>query len=94
MLLKNCIVLVDEIDKRFAEQEVTLAVMLQASVSRLRPVMLAAGTTIAGMAPLLGDAFFLEMAVCIMCGLAFATLITLLAVPVFYRIALGRQVLG
>jgi len=92
MLIKNCIVLVDEIDKRFDEQGFTLETLVEASVSRLRPVMLAAGTTIAGMAPLLGDAFFLEMAVCIMSGLAFATLITLLAVPVFYRVALGRRV--
>ena len=94
MLLKNCIVLVDEIDKRFDEDGMTLQVMLQASVSRLRPVLLAAGTTIAGMAPLLGDAFFLEMAVCIMSGLAFATLITLLAIPVFYRVALGKRVVS
>ncbi|MBV1876621.1 MAG: efflux RND transporter permease subunit [Pseudomonadales bacterium] len=92
MLIKNCIVLVDEIDKRFDEQGYTLQVMLEASISRMRPVLLAAGTTIAGMSPLLGDAFFLEMAVSIMGGLAFATLITLLAVPVFYRVALGKQI--
>lgn len=91
MLIKNCIVLVDEIDKRFAEDQPSLHNIVLASVSRMRPVMLAAGTTIAGMAPLLGDVFFMEMAVCIMSGLAFATLITLLAVPVFYRIALGRK---
>jgi multidrug efflux pump subunit AcrB len=92
MLIKNCIVLVDEIDKRFAETGYTIKTMVQASVSRLRPVLLASGTTIAGMSPLLGDAFFMEMAVCIMSGLAFATLLTLLAVPVFYRIALGKRV--
>lgn len=92
MLLKNCIVLMDEIDKRFAEHGMTRQIMLQASVSRLRPVMLAAGTTIAGMSPLLGDAFFKEMAVSIMSGLAFATLLTLIAVPVFYRVALGKRV--
>ena len=46
----------------------------------------------AGMSPLLGDAFFMEMAVCIMTGLAFATLLTLIAVPVFYRVALGNRV--
>ncbi|MCY3794057.1 MAG: efflux RND transporter permease subunit, partial [Gammaproteobacteria bacterium] len=65
---------------------------VQGAVSRLRPVMLAAGTTIAGMSPLLADPFFREMAVCIMSGLAFATLLTLVAVPVFYRIALGKRV--
>ncbi|MDA1075520.1 MAG: efflux RND transporter permease subunit [Proteobacteria bacterium] len=91
MLIKNCIVLVDEIDKRLAEGEWTLKTVADASVSRLRPVMLAAGTTIAGMSPLLRDAFFREMAVSIMGGLAFATLLTLVAVPVFYRIAMGRK---
>lgn len=91
MLIKNCIVLVDEIDKRLAEGAWTLATVVEASVSRLRPVMLAAGTTIAGMSPLLRDAFFREMAVSIMGGLAFATLLTLVAVPVFYRIAMGRR---
>ena len=91
MLIKNCIVLVDEIDKRLDEGEWTLHTVVDASVSRLRPVMLAAGTTIAGMSPLLRDAFFREMAVCIMGGLAFATLLTLVAVPVFYRIAMGRK---
>lgn len=91
MLIKNCVVLMDEIDKRMAEEGASLAVIREASVSRLRPVMLAAGTTIAGMSPLLADPFFMEMAVCIMGGLAFATLLTLIAVPVFYRIALGRR---
>lgn len=92
MLIKNCIVLVDEIDKRLAEGEQTIDTMMAASISRLRPVMLAALTTIFGMSPLLTDAFFREMAVCIMGGLMFATLLTLVAVPVFYRIALGRNV--
>ncbi len=92
MLIKNCIVLVDEIDKRLVEEGHTLSTMVRASVSRLRPVFLATGTTIAGMSPLLADAFFKEMAVCIMSGLAFATLLTLVAVPVFYRIALGKEV--
>lgn len=92
MLLKNCIVLVDEMDKRSSDRGLTLHTLNLACVSRLRPVLLAAGTTVFGMAPLLTDAFFREMAVTIMGGLTFATLITLIAVPVFYRIALGRRV--
>lgn len=92
MLIKNCIVLVDEIDKRLDEGEATTYTMMMASISRLRPVMLAALTTIVGMSPLLTDAFFREMAVCIMSGLMFATLLTLVAVPVFYRIALTSRV--
>ena len=91
MLIKNCIVLVDEIDKRLLEEDWTLDTVTAAAVSRLRPVLLATGTTIAGMSPLLRDAFFLEMAVCIMGGLAFATLLTLIAAPVFYRIAMGKK---
>jgi multidrug efflux pump subunit AcrB len=92
MLIKNCIVLVDEIDKRLEEDAPTLETMVLASLSRLRPVMLAALTTIFGMSPLLTDAFFREMAVCVMSGLMFATLLTLIAVPVFYRIALGSRI--
>ncbi|HIL96356.1 MAG TPA: efflux RND transporter permease subunit [Pseudomonadales bacterium] len=92
MLIKNCVVLVDEIDKQVEERGMTIESIVSASVSRLRPVMLAAGTTIAGMSPLLSDAFFREMAVCIMGGLAFATLLTLIALPVFYRIAFSGQI--
>ena len=75
-----------------AEGNHDISTMQIASISRLRPVMLAAVTTIFGMSPLLTDDFFREMAVCIMGGLSFATLITLVAVPVFYRIALGRRI--
>ena len=92
MLVKNAIVLIAEIDKRLTEGELSIHTLVQGSVSRMRPVLLASGTTIAGMSPLLADPFFLEMAVCIMSGLAFATLLTLVAVPVFYRIALGKRI--
>ncbi|RLA18305.1 MAG: AcrB/AcrD/AcrF family protein, partial [Gammaproteobacteria bacterium] len=86
MLMKNAIVLVDEIDTQIAEDKDHYEAILHASVSRIRPVFLAAGTTILGMLPLLNDAFFASMAVTIMGGLAFATLLTLIAVPVFYSL--------
>jgi len=63
--------------------------IVEASLSRLRPVSLAAITTILGMAPLLTDAFFADMAVTIMGGLAFATVLTLIAVPVLYSLFYG-----
>jgi len=91
MLIKNGVVLVDEIDKRCNEHGTTLESLATACISRLRPVILASGTTIAGMSPLLNDPFFKEMAVCIMGGLAFSTLLTMLAVPVFYRILIGPK---
>ena len=47
---------------------------------------LAAATTILGMSPLLTDAFFVSMAVTIMSGLAFASILTLVAAPVLYHV--------
>ncbi len=86
MLMKNAIVLVDEIDAQIATGQERFSALVDASVSRLRPVTLAAGTTILGMAPLLWDAFFANMAVTIMGGLAFASVLTLVAVPVLYAL--------
>ena len=86
MLIKNAIVLIEEIDLQIAEGSPPNMAIVEASVSRLRPVSLAAITTILGMAPLLFDAFFADMAVTIMGGLTFATLLTLIAVPVLYSL--------
>ncbi len=86
MLIKNGIVLVEEIDFVRRDGKPLEEAIVLASTSRLRPVMLAAATTILGMLPLLGDAFFVSMAVTIMAGLAFATILTLIAAPVFYRL--------
>ncbi|QOL25318.1 efflux RND transporter permease subunit [Thalassotalea sp. LPB0316] len=86
MLIKNAIVLIEEIDLQIAEGSPPNMAVVEASVSRLRPVSLAAITTILGMAPLLFDAFFADMAVTIMGGLTFATLLTLVAVPVLYSL--------
>ncbi len=86
MLIKNGIVLVEEIDLVRKEGLELNDAIVKACVSRLRPVVLAAGTTILGMAPLLSDAFFVSMAVTIMGGLAFASILTLIAAPVLYRL--------
>lgn len=89
MLMKNAIVLVEEIDARRAAGTDGLQALVDGSISRLRPVMLAAVTTIFGMLPLLSDAFFASMAVTIMGGLAFATLLTMIVVPVLYALMFG-----
>ncbi|MBQ2259754.1 MAG: efflux RND transporter permease subunit [Loktanella sp.] len=92
MLIKNAIVLVEEIDVQ--KEEVGLPqsqAIIIASVSRLRPVVLAAGTTILGMAPLLFDPFFAAMAVTIMAGLGFASVLTLVGVPVLYHTYLRTE---
>ena len=86
MLIKNAVVLIDEIDAQLAGGKPGFEGILDAGVSRLIPVSMAAGTTILGMLPLLQDAFFIGMAVTIMFGLGFATLLTLIVVPVLYAI--------
>lgn len=86
MLIKNAIVLLDEIDLEVSLGKPTRDAIVQASVSRLRPVMMAAITTVLGMIPLLTDVFFKGMAVTIMAGLVFATVLTLVIVPVFYQL--------
>ena len=92
MLIKNAIVLVEEIDAKKAEQGLAQDdAIVAASISRLRPVVLAAVTTILGMAPLLTDIFFASMAVTIMAGLGFASLLTLVGIPVFYHTYVPRR---
>ncbi|SIO31803.1 efflux RND transporter permease subunit [Halodesulfovibrio marinisediminis] len=86
MLIKNAIVLLDEINLQIREGKEPFTAVLDASVSRVRPVMMAASTTVLGMLPLLGDAFFVSMAVTIMAGLTFATVLTLIVVPTLYVI--------
>ncbi len=88
MLVKNGIVLVEQIKLEMAERE-PLDAVVHASVSRVRPVCMAAITTVLGMVPLLFDAFFESMAVVIMFGLGFATILTLVVVPVLYTLAYG-----
>ncbi|NQY59361.1 efflux RND transporter permease subunit [Cognatishimia sp.] len=93
MLIKNGIVLVEEIDitRRAMPDQSLMDSIVSASTSRLRPVILAAATTILGMTPLIWDAFFQSMAVTIMGGLAFASILTLIAAPVFYWTFFGRD---
>jgi multidrug efflux pump subunit AcrB len=86
MLIKNAIVLIDQIDTELAGGKEPFQAIVDSGVSRLIPVMMAAGTTILGMLPLLRDAFFVSMAVTIMFGLGFATVLTLIVVPVLYAI--------
>ncbi len=86
MLIKNAVVLIDEIDAGIAGGAAPWTAVLDASVSRLRPVMMASMTTVLGMFPLLWDPLFQGLAVTIMFGLTFATVLTLLVVPVLYTL--------
>jgi len=86
LLIKNAIVLIDEIDQQIEAGIESFKAILDSAVSRMRPVMMAAATTILGMIPLLSDVFFVNMSIIIMAGLAFATVLTLIFVPVLYAI--------
>ncbi len=87
MMVKNAIVLVDEIARLQSEEHFApYDAVVEATVSRVRPVFMASLTTIVGMVPLLGDPMYGSMAICIMAGLAVGTMITLLLLPVLYSV--------
>jgi multidrug efflux pump subunit AcrB len=91
MLIKNAVVLIDQINMELAEGKQLYPAILDSGVSRLRPVAMAASTTALGMIPLLLDAFFISMAVTIIAGLLFATVLTMVVVPVLYAIFYGAS---
>ena len=86
MQVKNAIVLMDEIAANLRRGLKPYAAVIDAGVSRLRPVANASLTTVLGMIPLLTDAFYCAMAVTIMAGLAFATVLTMIVIPVNYAL--------
>ena len=86
MMIKNCIVLMDEINLQIESGKDPAEALISSSESRLRAVMMASLTTILGMIPLLSDAMFGSMAATIMGGLLFSTFATLLFVPILYAI--------
>ena len=89
LLIKNAIVLVDQIDFEIKQGGARLDAIVDAAASRMRPVMLGTLTTILGVLPLFLDAFFKSMAVVIVFGLTFATLLTLIIIPVLYALFFG-----
>ncbi len=86
MLIKNAVVLIDQIDLEIREGKPPFAAIVDSGASRLKPVAMAALTTMMGMIPLFSDAFFVAMAVTIVFGLGFATLLTLIFVPTLYAV--------
>lgn len=86
MIIKNVIVLIDEINVQYRSGISLYNSIVEATVSRTRPVLMAATTTIFGMVPLLFDVAFGGMAATIIFGLTFATLLTLFITPALYAI--------
>jgi len=86
MMIKNAIVLLDEVDIELADGRPRYEALMRAAQSRLRPVMMAAATTVFGVVPLLPDVFWEGMAVTIMGGLTVGSFLTMILLPVFYAI--------
>ncbi|NGX42864.1 MAG: Multidrug export protein AcrF [Chlamydiae bacterium] len=86
MMNKNIVLLLDACSENVASGMDRYNAIISASVTRVRPVLLAAGTTVLGVIPLVTDVFWTAMAVTIMAGLAFGSLLTLVVVPVLYSI--------
>ena len=86
MMIKNAIVLLDQIKIDLKCDKTPLEAVVDASVSRLRPVTMASGTTILGVIPLLWSTFFASMAATIIGGLIASILLTLLVIPVLYSL--------
>lgn len=86
MMVKNAIVLLDQAVIEFESGKDRYTAIVDAALSRLRPVVLAAATTVLGVIPLLSDVFWVGLAVTVMAGLTFGTFLTMILVPVFYSI--------
>lgn len=85
MMVKNAIVLVDEINRlQTEEKKHPYTAVIEATVFRVRPVLMASLTTIVGMLPLVTDPMYSSMAITIMGGLTVGTIITLILLPLFY----------
>ncbi len=86
MILKNGIVLIDQVAVEQENGSDTFNAVRDAAISRLRPVGMAAATTVLGMLPLMLDPFFASQATTFIFGLSFATVLTLVVLPVLYLI--------
>lgn len=89
LLIKNAIVIVDQINLEIRSGKPRLDAILDASFNRARPVILGSLTTVLGVVPLFFDAFFKSMSVVLVFGLSFGTLLTLVVLPVFYAASFG-----
>ena len=87
IVINNAIVLIDRIRIEIDDNGLAPgAAVVEAAQRRLRPILLTTGTTAGGLLPLWfgGDPLFVSMAVAILFGLVFATLLTLVFVPALY----------
>jgi multidrug efflux pump subunit AcrB len=86
MMIKNSIVLVDEITRLTKEGMPPYDAIINSTVNRTRPVVMASATTILGMLPLVTDPMYSSLALVVIAGLTVGTVITLILLPIFYAL--------
>ncbi len=86
MMIKNAVVLLDEVNANLAKGFAPYDAVVEAAVSRLSPVINAAGTTVLGVLPMMQDVFWVALAVTIFFGLIAGSLLTMVMVPVLYAL--------
>ncbi|MCG8427064.1 MAG: efflux RND transporter permease subunit [Chromatiales bacterium] len=95
MIMRNSVILVDQIDRNIHEGMIPREAVIEAAVRRFRPIMLTALAAILAMIPLSESVFFGPMAIAIMGGLLVATVLTLLFLPavytVWYKLTQGKE---
>ena len=84
MIMRNSVILVDQIDHDIREGLAPFEAIVEATVRRFRPIMLTAAAAVLAMIPLARSNFYGPMAVAIMGGLIVATGLTLLFLPALY----------
>jgi multidrug efflux pump subunit AcrB len=84
MIMRNSVILVDQVQAEMAEGRDPWKAVLEAAVHRTRPVALTAAATVLAMVPLTRSIFWGPMAIAIMGGLTIATLLTIFFVPALY----------
>lgn len=89
MIIRNSIILIDQIEKHIAAGETPYEAIIDSAVLRFRPIMLTAAAAILGMVPLMANPFWSPMAVTIASGLLVATILTLLILPAMYVAVYG-----
>ncbi len=84
MIIRNSVILVDQIERDEARGVDTWTAIVEAAVRRCRPILLTAAASVLAMIPLSRSQFWGPMAVAIMGGLVVATVLTLLFLPALY----------
>ena len=91
MIIRNSVILIDQIQKHIADGEAEWEAIIDSAVLRFRPIMLTAAAAILGMLPLMANTFWAPMAVAVASGLFVATLLTLLVLPTMYAAWFGVE---